>query len=69
VVETTSPFWQDHLLFRDYLRAHPEIAWDYERVKCSLAPHFTNGNDYAHAKTDFILEILEKARAWQAAWR
>ena len=67
VVETSSEFWHDHLLFRDYLRAHPETAWDYERVKRSLAPHFDNGNDYTHAKTDFILEVMAKARAWQAA--
>ncbi len=65
LVETTSAFWEDHLLFRDYLRAHPETAWDYERVKRSLAPYFNNGNDYANAKTDFILSVMEKARAWR----
>ena len=66
LVETSSEFWEDHLLFRDYLRAHPEIAWDYERVKRELAPHFNNGNDYSDAKTDFIQSVMEMARAWQA---
>jgi len=66
LVETSSEFWEDHLLFRDYLRAHPEIAWDYERVKRDLAPHFNNGNDYSDAKTDFIQSVMEMARAWQA---
>jgi GrpB-like predicted nucleotidyltransferase (UPF0157 family) len=65
LVETSSAFWEEHLLFRDYLRTHPETAWDYERIKRNLAPHFNNGNDYSHAKTDFILSVLTQARAWQ----
>lgn len=66
VVETTSQFWDDHLLFRDYLRVHPVTASDYERVKRALAPHFTSDNDYSGAKTDFITNVLEKARVWAA---
>jgi GrpB-like predicted nucleotidyltransferase (UPF0157 family) len=66
LVETTSAFWDDHLLFRDYLIAYPQTAWDYERLKRALAPHFSNSNDYSDAKTDFILEVVEKARQWQA---
>jgi GrpB-like predicted nucleotidyltransferase (UPF0157 family) len=69
VVETSSAFWADHLLFRDYLRAHPDTASDYERVKRSLAPHFTNGNDYSDAKTEFIMGVLERAREWQTHLR
>jgi GrpB-like predicted nucleotidyltransferase (UPF0157 family) len=66
VVEVASPFWDDHLLFRDYLRAHPETAWDYEQVKRALAPHFASDNDYSLAKTDFITQVLERARLWAA---
>jgi len=66
-VETSSAFWHDHLLFRDYLITHPQTAWEYERLKRSLAPHFSNSNDYSDAKTDFILEVLAKARLWRAS--
>ncbi|MCI0349056.1 MAG: GrpB family protein [Acidobacteriales bacterium] len=69
VVKISSPFWDDHLLFRDYLRAHPDTAWEYECVKRALAPHFSSGNDYANAKTNYITEVLEKARAWQSTRR
>lgn len=50
-------FWMRHLLFRDYLRAHPEAAAAYEAFKRDLAPHYENSNEYSDAKTEFILSI------------
>ena len=67
MVEPTSEFWEQHLLFRDYLRAHPEVAAEYERLKWDLAAWF--GWDrlgYTDAKTSFIEEVIAAARASEA---
>jgi GrpB-like predicted nucleotidyltransferase (UPF0157 family) len=61
MVETTSEFWRRQLLFRDYLRAHPEDARAYEALKRDLASRFEVGRDYAAAKSVFISAILDKA--------
>ena len=62
-VAVGSEFWERHLLFRDYLRANPDIADQYARLKRVLAPKFTVTNDYADAKTEFIRSVEERARA------
>src|SRR5262249_50808124 len=56
------------LAFRDYLRAHPEAARAYERLKRELAPGhsaatFDSRQAYADAKTEFVMRITERARA------
>ena len=61
MVENTSEFWRRQLLFRDYLRAHPEDARAYETLKRDLASRFEVGRDYANAKSLFIKGILDKA--------
>jgi GrpB-like predicted nucleotidyltransferase (UPF0157 family) len=66
-VVVDSEFWERHLLFRDYLRRHPDVADDYARLKRELAPKFSETNDYAEAKTAFIQSIEAKARAEQEA--
>jgi GrpB-like predicted nucleotidyltransferase (UPF0157 family) len=57
-------FWERHLLFRDYLRAHPETTAEYERLKRELTTQFDreHTNDYAEAKTPFIRAVEERAR-------
>jgi len=63
MAETTSEFWKKELLFRDYLRSHPETAATYDRLKRELAAQF--GRDragYTDAKTEFITAVLEQAR-------
>ncbi len=53
----------DRLLFRDFLRAHPEEALRYEALKRVL--HTAHPNDraaYTIGKTDFIASIVAKAR-------
>ena len=63
LTEHGSAFWRRHLLFRDFLRRHPEQARQYELLKRELAPLHTRGYTYAAAKTDFIRSALTQARA------
>jgi GrpB-like predicted nucleotidyltransferase (UPF0157 family) len=62
-------YQQDHhefvqqMLFRDYLRAHPEAAREYEQLKRRLASEHTDMNEYAMAKSEFVHEILGRARS------
>lgn len=52
---------QNHLAFRDYLRAHPKEAATYGELKQSLAKKFTYDIDaYIDGKTEFITQILAK---------
>jgi len=51
-----------HLGFRDWLRANPEDAAEYARVKLEAAERFPEGIDaYIEEKSDFILQIYQKA--------
>jgi rfaE bifunctional protein nucleotidyltransferase chain/domain len=64
MVEPTSAFWEEHLLFRDHLRAHAQAAAEYESLKRELAAaHGADRGAYTEAKTEFIKSIVEKARA------
>jgi GrpB-like predicted nucleotidyltransferase (UPF0157 family) len=64
VVKPDSEFWNRHLAFRDYLRAHPEVAREYAELKRRLAAkHGTDVDAYTDAKSAFILGIQEKAAA------
>lgn len=56
-----------HLVFRDYLRAHPAEAQRYARLKEQLAQQFDNTGDYSVAKTPFIKEMERKALLWYEA--
>ena len=60
---TSSEAWEEHLLFRDYLRAHPEIAREYETIKRELAVQFINDKEnYTDAKGPFVRSIVRRAR-------
>jgi GrpB-like predicted nucleotidyltransferase (UPF0157 family) len=64
MVELGSDFWQRHLLFRDYLREHPDEARDYYELKVRLAERFgTDRLGYNEAKAAFIESALARARA------
>lgn len=73
MVEPTSEFWERHLLFRDFLRAHPEASQHYDALKKELAAKFGPDREgYTEAKTPFIRAVEEKARAAKASgtsWR
>ena len=64
MVEQGGKFWEEHLLFRDYLRAHAEAARAYETLKRELATaHGSDRGAYTNAKADFVASVVEKARA------
>lgn len=62
-----SPAWRDALLLRDWLRATPSGAEEYEALKRELVaqPHETI-DDYAGRKTPWINAVLTRADAWAA---
>lgn len=61
-VEKGGDFWRDDLLFRDFLRAHPETAAEYAELKRDLARKYGQDREgYTDAKTAFIESV--KARA------
>lgn len=63
MVEINSPFWKDHLQFRNYLRWNDEACTAYSLLKEKLAERdWKDGNEYAAAKAGFIRSVLEKAR-------
>jgi len=66
MVELTSEFWHRHLLFRDYLRSHPDAAGEYAELKRRLASQHDDIDDYTLAQTDFITGIERTARALKA---
>ncbi len=68
MVELTSDFWERHLLFRDFLRAHPEVAQQYYQLKKELAAkHGEDREGYTEAKTSFIESVVTRARVGKVA--
>jgi GrpB-like predicted nucleotidyltransferase (UPF0157 family) len=54
---------EKYLLFRDYLRAHPEAAGRYAKLKHDLATQFPYDMDaYSAGKSDFINDVMQKAQ-------
>lgn len=62
VVHRDSWFVHDQLLFRDWLRAHPDDAARYEALKRGLAGRFRDDRvAYTNAKSEFIRDVLLRA--------
>ena len=54
-----TPFWKDHLAFRDVLREDPGLAVRYWRLKSALAArHRTDRAAYTEGKAEFIKNAL-----------
>jgi len=71
VCSAGSSFEYDHLVFRDYLRSHPEACRAYASIKREAAAKWADDRlGYTYAKSDLILDLLEEAKAWalQTAW-
>jgi len=59
-------FWEAHLLFRDYLRSHKDLARRYDELKRQLIARLAPEPDrtaYNDGKTAFINSVLDEARA------
>jgi GrpB-like predicted nucleotidyltransferase (UPF0157 family) len=61
VVEESAKDSRRMMVFRNYLRAHPDEARRYEDLKVSLAEQHTDVNDYADAKSSYVWDIVRRA--------
>ncbi len=67
LIPTGSPGFDDEIAFRDYLRAHPDVASEYGELKQRLAAEHANDRDaYTRAKTNFVESVTASAHAWRA---
>ena len=54
-----------HLMFRDYLRAHPDAAHEYAQLKRELASKYRDDRRaYTDAKAEFMSGITKIATEW-----
>jgi len=64
ISEPGSRNWENQVLFRDYLLAHPEVAEEYVALKMRLAEQFPSDREaYTDGKAPFIERILRLARS------
>lgn len=63
MLEWGSAPWEEHLLFRDYLRTHPQAVQEYAALKEELAQRFRHDRPaYTEAKASFVRRVLALAR-------
>ena len=58
LTEPGSDLWRERLVFRDALRADPELAAEYEALKLALARDRVE--DYMGSKRPFVAEVLAR---------
>jgi GrpB-like predicted nucleotidyltransferase (UPF0157 family) len=63
IYQYESEEWKNHILFRNYLRTHPDQLKQYQQLKKDLAEkyHFERAA-YTKAKEPFILTVIKKAK-------
>ena len=55
--------WNKHILFRDYMNAHPEKAIEYNQIKITASELFpTDVLAYSNYKSAFINNCIEEAK-------
>ncbi len=65
--EEVNEEWGAHLLFRNYLRTHPQTVITYQTLKEDLAKRYPDNREaYTDAKHTFIQRVLREARALNA---
>jgi len=59
LIKYESNHWKKHILFRDYLRAHPDVAQQYYVFKKKLAAKYRNDREaYTDAKKSFVDMVI-----------
>jgi GrpB-like predicted nucleotidyltransferase (UPF0157 family) len=67
VFQEGSPHVERHLAFRDFLRAHPQVAEQYSELKQRLATeHPENWDAYCDGKDVLVQELEAQALEWHA---
>jgi GrpB-like predicted nucleotidyltransferase (UPF0157 family) len=62
-VAVDDPFFTEHLVFRDALRANAPLAADYFSLKVELANRFGDDRQgYTEAKSSFIRSVIRNAK-------
>jgi len=63
ICEFNSGEWIEKILFRDYLRTHPQAANEYALLKKQLATKYQNDRSiYTKEKEPFIRMIIDRAK-------
>ncbi|NHJ31546.1 MAG: GrpB family protein [Asgard group archaeon] len=63
IVDINSEYWSRHILFRDHLRANPEIAREYNKLKEELVKKYRYDREsYSKGKAKFIKKVEDKTK-------
>ncbi|MFP4457237.1 MAG: GrpB family protein [Clostridia bacterium] len=54
--------WQNHIIFRDYLRNNDDIMKEYQDLKYNLFKKGISRTEYTESKAEFILQIINRAK-------
>jgi GrpB-like predicted nucleotidyltransferase (UPF0157 family) len=69
VVEESAEDSRIMVTFRDYLRSHPDEARRYEQLKHHVADRYSDGSEYADAKSTYVREVVHRARSGEGRKR
>lgn len=71
VREVGSPGWRWALMFRDWLRADPDVREEYAAEKLRIAAGGATVSEYADAKEPWFDAVHERAEAWarETGWQ
>jgi GrpB-like predicted nucleotidyltransferase (UPF0157 family) len=64
VYQYDNPQIERHLVFRDYLRTHPNEVERYKRLKDEMAQKYDDTTYYSKAKKPFVSEMEQRALEW-----
>lgn len=64
IYQFDNPQIQRHLIFRDFLRSHPDEVELYRNMKEELAQRFDDTSFYSKAKKPFVQEVQNRALQW-----